>query len=117
MRCGRVRLAFALASTWIALLPASLGATTVRAWTDAELVQASDLVVRGRVLDVRVEARGDGVIETVASVAVSEDYAGDPAAVVEVRELGGTLGAVSLEVPGAARFIVGDDIVLALERK
>ncbi len=118
MRCVRVRLAAALASTWMALLPASLSAATLRAWSDAELVRASDAVVRGRVLDVRVETRaGTGVIETVARIAVSDDYAGDADAVIEVREVGGTLGATTLEVPGAARFIVGDDIVVALERK
>lgn len=118
MTCARATLAVLLAWTGLLLLPAATGAATLRAWSDAELVRASDVVVRGRVIDVRVVTRpGSGVIETVARVAVAEDYTGDADDVIEIRELGGSIGAMRLDVPGAARFIVGDDIIVALEHK
>ena len=93
-------------------------AATLKAMSDAELVAASDRVVRGRVLSVRVERRpGSGVLETVARLAVTEDYTGHAEAEVEVRELGGTLGGTRLAVPGATQFLVGDDLVVLLERR
>jgi hypothetical protein len=113
--CRRVLVACLLASSaW----PAGLYAATLRPMTDAQLVAAADHVVRGRVLQVRVERRPDtGVIETVAQVAVTDDLTGAADAVIEVREIGGELGGVELVVPGAARFLAGDDLVLVLERR
>ncbi len=96
----------------------SAGAATLRARTDAQEIAAADRIVRGRVESVRTERRaGSGVIETVARVRVVDDYTGGTDNVIEIRELGGTLGDTTLHVPGAARFIVGDDIVALVERK
>lgn len=93
-------------------------AATLRALSDEQLVALADRVVRGRVLSVRVERRpGTGILETVARLAVSDDYTGDDTPTVEVRELGGTLDGTRLMVPGATQFVVGDDLLLMLERR
>lgn len=113
--CRRLSVASLLA---LVVLPAGLGAATLRPMTDAQLVAAADHVIRGRILSVRVERRpGSGVLETVAKVAVSDDYTGDADAVIEVREIGGALDGVELIVPGAARFLVGDDVLMLLESR
>ncbi len=93
-------------------------AATIKARTEAEEIAAADRIVRGRVESVRTARRaGSGAIETIARVRVIDDYtgAGDP--VIEIRELGGTVGGTTLAVPGAATFIVGDDILALVERK
>lgn len=97
-------------------LPSEALASTLKARTDAEEIAAADRIVRGRVEAVRTERRaGSGVIETVATVRVVDDYTGGRDRVIEIRELGGTIGDQRLTVPGAASFIVGDDILALVE--
>ena len=45
-----------------------------------------------------------------------DDYAGGADPEIEIRELGGTVGDTTLHVPGAAQFMVGDDILALVER-
>ena len=92
-------------------------AATLKARSDAEAIAAADRIVRGRVEAVRTERRtGNGVIETVARLRVLDDYTGGTDAVIEIRELGGTVGDTTLVIPGTARFIVGDDVLALVER-
>lgn len=92
-------------------------ASTLKARTDAEEIAAADRIVRGRIESVRTERRtGSGVIETVATLRVIDDYTGGRDRVIEIRELGGTIGEQRLTVPGAATFIVGDDILALVEQ-
>ena len=44
-----------------------------------------------------------------------DDYAGGADPVIEIRELGGTVGDTTLHVVGAAQFLVGDDILALVE--
>lgn len=91
---------------------------TLRALSDEQLIALADRIVRGRVVSVRVERRpGTGILETVARLAVSDDYTGDATPIVEVRELGGTLDGTRLVVPGATQFVVGDDLLVMLEHR
>jgi hypothetical protein len=93
-------------------------AATLRARSDAEEIAAAERIVRGRVESVRAERRDvSGTIETIARVRVIDDYTGGTDHVIEIRELGGTVGGATLVVPGAARFIPGDDILALVERK
>lgn len=98
-------------------VPLVARAATLRARTDSDAIAAADRIVRGRVESVRTEQRpGGGLIETVARVRVVDDYTGGGETVLEVRELGGTVGATTLHIPGAARFIEGDEILVLVER-
>lgn len=118
-RTPRVSIAWALPVVWVGVcvIGASATAATLKVRTDAEEIAAADRIVRGRVEAVRTERRaGSGAIETVARVRVVDDYTGGADRVIEIRELGGTLGDTTLSVPGAARFIVGDDIIALVER-
>ena len=102
--------------TWLALACPPVAAATLKARSDAEEIAAADRIVRGRVESVRTERRsGTGVIETVARVRVIDDYAGGADPVIEIRELGGTVGDTTLHVVGAAQFLVGDDILALVE--
>ena len=87
-------------------------AATLRARSDAAAIAAADRIVRGRVESVRTERRaGSGLIETIARLRVVDDFTGGADRTIEIRELGGTVGDTTLSIPGAARFVVGDDVV------
>lgn len=114
---GLVRAALLSALTLSCVSPSVDGAT-LRIRSDSEEIAAADRIVRGRVEGVRTERRGGrGPIETVATIRVVDDYTGGAEPTMEIRELGGTVGDTTLEIPGAARFVVGDDILLLVERQ
>jgi hypothetical protein len=91
-------------------------AATIRARSEAAAIAAADRIVRGRVEAVRTERRpGSGLIETVARLRVVDDFTGGTERTLEIRELGGTVGDTTLSIPGAARFVVADDVVALVE--
>ena len=84
----------------------------------ASLTQASDAVVRARVVST-VSAWGaggpsGGVIYTQVTLAPTETLKGAPAAGLVVRVPGGAVGDLDQTVPGAARFHEGEDVVVFL---
>jgi hypothetical protein len=86
-------------------------------WTDRELTDFADVVVTGRVLEIASAWDATtGHIYTYVTIAVQEVLKGDiaPSRLV-IKQIGGTVGDVSLEVPGQARFAAGEDIVAFLE--
>lgn len=94
---------------WLSAISAT--AATLKARSDAEHIVAADRIVCGRVEAVRTERRsGSGVIETVARLRVIDDYTGGTDRVLEIRELGGTVGDTTLRVPGAAQFVVDEPL-------
>ena len=104
-------------ATWLTLVSPPSSAATLKVRADAEEIAAADRIVRGRVESVRTERQdGTGVIETIARLRVIDDYAGGADRDIEIRELGGTVGDTTLHVPGAAQFMVGDDILALVER-
>jgi hypothetical protein len=95
----------------------SLGfAATIRYQSDAELIARSDRVVRGRVIATRGERAPNGRIYTVTTLEVLEDFSGQGDSIVEIRELGGTVGGEVLYVGGAVQYAPGSEVVVCLER-
>jgi hypothetical protein len=92
-------------------------AATVRYRSDGELAAIADRVVRGRVLDSVAERAPSGAIRTRTRLAIIEDFTGGVDATVVVLERGGRLpDGSTVWIPGAPRFVPGDDVVLCLER-
>lgn len=90
-------------------------ATTVIYRTDGELVALSQRVVHARVLSSTSTADAIGIV-TVTRLAILEDLTGVGSGVIEVREPGGEIAGRGLWVPGAPRFVEGEEVVLCLER-
>lgn len=84
----------------------------------ASLAQASDTVVRARVVR-RVSSWGvqgpaGGVLYTQVTLAPTETLKGAPAAALVVRVPGGSDGEIDQTVQGTARFREGEDVVVFL---
>jgi hypothetical protein len=101
--------------TLVGALANPAGATTIPYRTDGELVALADRVVHGRVVSVTTESSARRIY-TVTRVAVLEDFTGVNEAVVEIRELGGRVGHEEMWIPGAPRFLVGQEVLVLLER-
>lgn len=77
-------------------------------------VAESDVIVHGRVVDVRSAATGPGGIETFVTVAVVEALKGAPGRHVLFRVPNGQVGRYRRVVAGAPEFAAGDEVVVFL---
>ena len=106
-----IRTAIALAF----LLPALAHATVELPVEFGEMVQGSQLVVHGRVVDVRSQQTGDRrSIETLVTVAVTDALKGRPGDTVSFRLPGGEVGRYRRVIVGVPRLASGDDVIVFL---
>jgi hypothetical protein len=100
----------------ICLSTAAASAMVVVPVEFSEMVTASDLVVHGRVVNIRPQLVGDRrTIETVVTVSVVEALKGQPGATVYFRVPGGQVGRYRRMMIGAPEFADGDEVVLFLK--
>lgn len=97
-------------------LPTLAVATTLVPHTLLQRAEQSDRVVLVQVLSQRVEMTPGAAIplKTYTRVVVGQDLRGSGPAELTVVQLGGTVGAQAMEVPGDAKFHVGETAVLFL---
>jgi hypothetical protein len=80
-----------------------------------EMVQGSQLVVHGRVVDVRAQQTGDRrSIETIVTVAVADALKGRPGESVTFRLPGGEVGRYRRLIVGVPQFTSGDEVIVFL---
>ncbi|MCO4771209.1 MAG: hypothetical protein KDA24_14345 [Deltaproteobacteria bacterium] len=102
-----------LASALLVAPPAE--ATSVIFLTDAEQAAFSDAVVLGTVTSQRVETHAAwNRPVTISSFAVEETLHGKAPASIDVQQLKGTVGDVTVALPGSANLKVGERVVLFL---
>jgi hypothetical protein len=106
-----------VAALTVILIATPLGATEFDAFDRRAQVRGSDVIVTGHVLSVSSDWNADhSAIVTAAEIAVDEAWKGACADRISVRTFGGRVANVALEVEGAARFEVGERVVLFLRR-
>jgi len=82
----------------------------------SEMVTASQVVVHGRVVDVRsYETAGRRTIETLVTVQVVEALKGEPGETAYFRIPGGQVGRYRRVMVGAPEFTRGDEVVIFLK--
>jgi hypothetical protein len=92
------------------LLPLSASATSVAPLDLPELIQRSTRVVHGEVVSAVSEWNADrSMIVTRVTVQVTESLAGEAGETVTFTQPGGTVGAIRVDVPGAAAFRNGEE--------
>ena len=103
------------AAVLAAVMPVALHATTEVPVEFGEMVQGSQLVVYGRVVDVRGQQTGDRrSIETIVTVTVAQALKGQPGDTVTFRMPGGEVGRYRRVIVGVPRFASGDDVIVFL---
>lgn len=81
-----------------------------------EIVNGSQIIVHGRVADVRSEWTDDrGRIETIVTVRAGTYFRGGPGEQVTFRVPGGTIGRYRSMMVGAPEFLEGEEVVLFLK--
>lgn len=104
---------FSLALACLAVVPQA-NATTMIYRSIEELAQRSALVVEGTVTGSETYAGDEGRITTRWTVKVARTLRGQPAAEVRLEQWAGTLGDITTQIPGDARFTQGERVVLFL---
>jgi len=93
----------------------SLSATVLLPAEFREIVSGSQIIVHGRVSDVRAEwSDGRRRIESLVTIEASSFYRGTPARTVTFRVPGGQIGRYKSVTVGAPEFRAGDEAVLFL---
>ncbi|HYC60124.1 MAG TPA: hypothetical protein VEK79_11225 [Thermoanaerobaculia bacterium] len=103
----------------LCLAVGSISAATFETVTDAALVERSELVVAGRVLDAASRQLENGSIVTDYRLAVDDVLKGAGAAsIVTITEFGGTAASgLMLIIPGSARYTPGSRVVAFLNAR
>lgn len=106
---------------FLALMPLLLGLSSVLSATVLipsdfrEIVSGSQIIVHGRVIEVRPEwTAGRRRIESVVTVAPSAFYRGTASGTVTFRVAGGQIGRYKSVTVGAPEFRPGEELVLFL---
>ena len=96
-------------------LASDASATTVAKLGLREMTAASSTVIHGTVVSTRCRWNEDrSLILTDVRVRVDDALKGSAAATVTVVQLGGTIGKLQVDVPGAAAFRPGEEAILFL---
>jgi len=110
--------AAALAGAALALWPSPVRATTyARLLGVDELLLRADRAVRGTVITLSPRQTPAGYIETVVDLQVKETLHGPPAPTARLIAPGGILEGVQLQIEGAPRFQLGDEVVVFLQQQ
>lgn len=109
-----MRFVFALAA--LLVLAAPLSATVLIPAEFREIVSGSQIIVHGRVTDVRAEwTAGRRRIESVVTLQAASFYRGTAARTVTFRVPGGQIGRYKSFTVGAPEFTRGEEVVLFLK--
>lgn len=92
-------------------------ATTLAPLSTEQLTDASEVVIRGLVQDTWTERDANGRIWTRAQIDVVHTYKGKAPRALVVSTLGGAWAGEVANVEGMARFSVGEETILFLERR
>jgi hypothetical protein len=107
--------AISVALTLAFLLCSTTSATVLLPAEFREIVAGSQVIVHGRVIDVRSEwVDNSSRIESLVTVQPAAFYRGAPAASITFRTPGGQVGRYKSVMVGAPEFRVGDEAVLFL---
>ncbi len=106
---------------WIVLLvllaPTQARATVVLPADFATVVNGADIIVSGRIVDVRSQLTSGRTIESFVTVAVVDSAKGEPGRTVTFRVPNGTVGRYRRVTIGAPEFVEGDRVVLFLRAR
>jgi hypothetical protein len=116
MRMRSVLLGSLVFAAGLVALSPEAEATSLKKMTTVQMVDGSDLIVRGTVAETWTEVGENGRIWTRAQLDIIRVYKGESQIdTVVVDQLGGAFGGVTMHVEGATRFSTDEEIVIFLD--
>ena len=83
-----------------------------------QLARQADLIVKGRIQDIRNQTSQDrSAITTVVVLPIEKQWKGPNVSMVTVRQPGGSAGEITQRVMGLPEFAVGEEVVLFLRKQ
>ena len=93
-------------------------ASTVQKLSFDRLIAEADLIVLGRVEELKSQqARDRRSMTTVVTVSIERQFKGPKVSSVTIEQPGGSMGDIAQGVPGLPEFSSGEDVVLFLKRQ
>ncbi|HEY2920172.1 MAG TPA: hypothetical protein VGK77_14395 [Candidatus Binatia bacterium] len=93
-------------------------ASTVQKLSFDRLIGEADLIVRGRVEELKIQQAADRrSMTTVVTVSIERQFKGPKVSSVTIEQPGGPMGDIAQGVPGLPEFSSGEDVVLFLKRQ
>jgi hypothetical protein len=99
------------------LVPATAFATVILPADFSTVVNGADVIVSGRVVDIRSQLTDSRSIESLVTVAISETLKGTATSTITFRVPNGTVGRYRRITIGAPEFAQGDRVVLFLRSR
>ncbi|MGH7927639.1 MAG: hypothetical protein ACREQV_07580 [Candidatus Binatia bacterium] len=92
--------------------------TTVQKLSFERLIGEADLIVQGRIDEVKTrQARDRSFISTIVGVSVERQFKGVEVSSITIEQPGGAVGDIVQGVPGSPQFAVGEHVILFLQRR
>lgn len=96
-------------------MPAAATGAVMKYMELDDLVETSDVAVRGTVSDMRTVRDGDrGDVFTRVDIEIAETYLGEERETVTVEQWGGTYQGRTHQIPGDAQFQPGEEVIVFL---
>jgi hypothetical protein len=92
--------------------------STVEKLSFGRLIDEADVIVKGRVEEVKIRQPPDRrSVTTVITVSVASQFKGTRVPVVTIEQPGGSMGEIAQGVPGLPEFSTGEEVIVFLKRQ
>jgi hypothetical protein len=120
MSCRRrfvARIVIFVVSTYLAA-PGFVQATTLQKLSFDRLIGEADLIIMGRVEELKTRQVSDRrSMTTIVTVSIERQFKGPKVSSVTIEQPGGSVGDIAQGVPGLPKFSSGEDVILFLKRQ
>jgi hypothetical protein len=98
--------------------PSVVEGTTLQKLSFDRLIGEAELIVRGRVEELKIQPAADRrSMTTIVTVSIERQFKGPKVSSVTIEQPGGSMGDIAQGVPGLPEFSSGEDVVLFLKRQ
>jgi hypothetical protein len=111
------RIVIFLISSWLTV-PGFGQATTLQKLSFDRLIGEADLIIKGRVEELKARQVSDRrSMITIVTVSIERQFKGPQVSSVTIEQPGGSLGDIAQGVPGLPEFSSGEEVIVFLKRQ
>jgi len=112
-----VRIVIFLISSWLTAA-GFVQATTLQKLSFDRLIGEADLIIKGRVEELKTRQVSDRrSMITIITVSIERQFKGPQVSSVTIEQPGGSLGDIAQGVPGLPEFSSGEEVIVFLKRQ